>query len=117
MNFEAAALMRAATKQITFFLADVGGISQLNPEKLTAIERRLGTLMEQVQGVARSTEPGSLQKSDDEDVRQYRDQLDRLRNFMLELQAYAESRRTQILSNTRQVSDALEWCRALKLIK
>lgn len=109
--------MRGATVQIAAFLADMGGVPQLNQEKLTALERRLGTLMEQVQKVARSMEPGSLQQSGDEDARQYRAQLERLRNFMMELQTYAESRREQILSNTRQVSDALEWCNTLKLIK
>lgn len=122
MNSESLNLIRAANADLSGFLSEVSSFTAKGGAAipLAEIERRLTALMAMIQKVGRSIGPVSLVRSEGEsgdEVEQYRAHLENLRNFMLALEAYAEERRSQLLADTQQISDALAWCDTLKLTR
>lgn len=123
MNSESLDLVRAANADLAGFLSEVSGFfpaKGMAAIPLAEVERRLAALMVVVQEVGRSIGPVFLVHSEGEpgdEMKQYRAHLEKLRNFMVALETYAEERRSQLLADTRQISDALAWCDTLKLTR
>lgn len=122
MNSECLSLVRAANAEISGFLLEVSDFFPVKGEavvRLGEIERQLAALSGTIQNVGRSLGPSvsveSLDPESRDEVKRYTAHLEGLRSFMLALEAYAEERRSQLAGDTRQISEALAWCNALKL--
>ncbi|MGH9377680.1 MAG: hypothetical protein ACRD1I_02660 [Terriglobia bacterium] len=124
MNSESLNLVRAANAELSSFLSEVSDFFPVKGEavvRLGGVERQLAALSSTIQKVGRSIGASapidSLDDASREEVKLYAAHLESLRSFMLSLEAYAEERRNKLVGDTRQISEALAWCNALKLTR
>lgn len=119
MNGESLNRVRSANAELDRFLSKVSDFFPVKGDvtvRLGEIEARLAALMAVIQEVARSpVSTESLRGEAEEDIRQYRARLISLRDFMMNLQNYAQERRSQLLTESRQFREALAWCDTFKL--
>lgn len=114
--------VRAANRGISRFLAQVADPFLAMGEvalPLDEIQRQLEALSVTIETVGQSLgSPPSLDNLDAEsrdEVNLYTAHLERLKNFLVALQTYAEGRREQLITGVRKISDALAWSDTLKL--
>jgi hypothetical protein len=114
--------VRAANGEISGFLAQVADPFLAKGEAaapLDEVQRQLEALAVTLETAGQSLgTPPSLDNLDAEsrdEVNLYAAHLERLKNFLVALQTYAEGRREQLITGSRKISDALAWSDTLKL--
>lgn len=119
MNGESLSLVRSANAEMGRFLSEVSDFFPVKGDvaaRLGEIESRLAALVALVQEVAKSpVSTAGFQGKAEEEIRQYRAHLENVRDFMMKLQDYAQDRRSQLIAEGQQFSEALAWCNAFKL--
>jgi hypothetical protein len=114
-------MMAAANTEISAFLENTPTVSPSNADpapNLSRVQEQIEALMLSIRNVSqwvKATETTSLGTAARAEIDTYRDNLARLKAYLLALRSHAETRRGELLAHSRKMHEVLAWCDAVKL--